>query len=390
MDRLGLQLAELAEEAAGKAHAAGAAAARRRGARRRRRQATGVVVLIAALIAGLVWVDQRPLPSASPTRGWKTYTDTSGNLRFRYPAGWTIQHLPEVPGRVFLVPPEDAGRPSGKARYLVSVDVTPSFWVGEWWIRAAPVTKGRLPDGQPYLHQVTEPLVRPGQDTASDLTWFSEGYSIDWGRYCTTSNGRRSCGPHTVTVSSRTASRSAWNRYRGVVDAIARSATPLRPTGPSVGDRSRPACRPDQWRLVWPGEHGYSGDHEERFVHQGGVRYRQGPPCHLRLTLRLTLVDAAGRRLPVAGNPATTTVEGDLPEDQIPWLRGSWVIEGALMWRFAWEGWCNKGLPPATLRVTASGGATLASPGPGSTSRLGNSGLCRDTGRPSTLAGWPQ
>jgi hypothetical protein len=60
MDELGVKLAELAEEAAGGTRPAGPAAARRRGARRRRRQAIGALVLVAGLVAGLAWVDQRP------------------------------------------------------------------------------------------------------------------------------------------------------------------------------------------------------------------------------------------------------------------------------------------------------------------------------------------
>jgi len=94
----------------------------------------------------------------------------------------------------------------------------------------------------------------------------------------------------------------------------------------------------------------------------------------------------------VAGNPATTSVEGDLPEDQMQWLQGSWVIDGPFMWRFAWEEWCDQGLPAATLRVTAEGGATLTSPGPrhSATKRPAALGDCRDRGRPSTLAGWPR
>src|SRR5207247_1158856 len=87
--------------------------------------------------------------------------------------------------------------------------------------------------------------------------------------------------------------------------------------------------------------------------------YRQGPPCHLRLTLRLAVHDTAGRALPIAGNPATTTVEGDLPEDGMQRRQGSWVIDGAFMWRFAWEEWCNQGLSPATLRVTGAGRRSL-------------------------------
>ena len=134
---------------------------------------------------------------------------------------------------------------------------------------------------------------------------------------------------------------------------------------------------------------GYQGT-----VLQGGVRYRQGPRCHLRLTLRLAVTDTAGRPLPVRGNPASTTVEGDLPVDGIQRLSGSWVIGGAMMWRFLWREWCNRGLPRASLRVTADGGASLAVPGMDPTTdepppRARGPGPCQDRGRPSTVAGWP-
>jgi hypothetical protein len=390
MDELGSKLAGLAEEAAGGARPAGPVAARRRGVRRRRRQAIGALVLVAGLVAGLVWVDQRPLPTTDATKGWKTFTDPAANLQFRYPPGWAVDRRPEGGDQVLLVPPEDAGRPPDKVRYLVTVGVSQSFWVGELW--TGPTTaKGRLPGGQPYLLDGEEPQVAPGLPATSDQAYGGRTYSIDWGRYCTSGGGRRRCGPHRVAVSFWSSSRSAWNRYRAVADTIVGSVTQLRPTGPSVGDRSRPACRPDQWRLIWPQEHAF-GNHQQRFVHQGGVRYRKGPPCHLRLTLRLALLDGAGRWLPVAGNPATTTVEGDLPEDQMQWLQGSWVIDGPFMWRFAWEEWCDQGLPAATLRVTAEGGATLTSPGPrhSATKRPAALGDCRDRGRPSTLAGWPR
>ncbi|HEV2919194.1 MAG TPA: hypothetical protein VG673_08125, partial [Actinomycetota bacterium] len=120
MDELGLKLAGLAEEAAGGARPAGPAAARRRGVRRRRRQAIGALVLVAGLVAGLVWVDRRPLPTTDATKGWKTFTDAPNNLQFRYPPGWAIDRRPEGGDQVLLVPPEDTGRPPDKVRYLVT------------------------------------------------------------------------------------------------------------------------------------------------------------------------------------------------------------------------------------------------------------------------------
>ena len=66
MDKLGAELAGLAEEAAAGARAAGAAAARRRGARRRRHQAAATVLLIVGLVAGVVWLDRWRVPSVPP------------------------------------------------------------------------------------------------------------------------------------------------------------------------------------------------------------------------------------------------------------------------------------------------------------------------------------
>ncbi|HYY80883.1 MAG TPA: hypothetical protein VFD04_17145 [Actinomycetes bacterium] len=69
MDRLGVELAGLAEEAAAGARAAGAAAARRRGARRRRYQAAATVLLVAGLVAGTAWLHRwagSPAPPAAP------------------------------------------------------------------------------------------------------------------------------------------------------------------------------------------------------------------------------------------------------------------------------------------------------------------------------------
>jgi hypothetical protein len=358
--------------------------------RRRRRPLVAGAVALTLLLAAVVVLAavqprQRPLPSTVSTNGWKTFTDATGHLRFRYPPDWALRRLSEQDAAVVLVPPEDADRPTDQARFRVTILLGETFWVGEMW--SGTTTKGRMPNGQAYLLDVQGPTATQGNQASGYGT-----YSIDWGRYCT-SHGRRYCGPHSVHIGfGGSAAAAAWDRYRAVADTIARTATPLRPTAPSVGDRSRRACRPDQWRLVWPEEHAM-GNQGQRLVLQGGVRYRKGPPCHLRLTLRLAVQDKTGRPLPVAGNPATTTVEGDLPEDGMQWFAGSWVIDGALMWRFAWEEWCNRGLPTATLLVTAPGGASLAVPEPRLPRARGTPGLaiptCQDRGRPSTVAGWP-
>ena len=295
--------------------------------RRVRPLLAGVVamVLVLAAVATLAAVrSQRrpaplaPSPTTTDTRGWRTFTDPTGYLRFRYPPDWARQHQPRG----------DGGFAS---------------------------------------------------------------YSVDWGRYCNP-RGRSYCGPHSVLASLSASSSSAWERHRAVADAIVRTATRLRPTGPSVGDRTRRPCRPEQWRLVWPGEWSM-GDDGQRFVLQGGVQSRKGPPCHLRLTLRLAVQDKTGRPLPVGGNPATTTVEGDLPEDGFERYAGSWVIGGAFMLRFAWQEWCNRGLPRATLKVTAPGGAALTVPGVRPSRFRGTSvpgpSSCEDRGRRSTVAGWP-
>jgi hypothetical protein len=417
MNDLDARLERLAAEAVKDAVAPDAEAIMRRGRRRRTLSgpvlagAVALAVVLAAVVAlaavrGPVRGPVAPTPTPStvapppstarparppstvPTTGWKTFTQAASNVRFRYPPGWAIQSHPED-GAVDLVPPQDAGRRVDKARFRVSVEVSPSFWVGEDW--AGVTTRARLPSGRAYLLDLRAPTAGPGRPPPGDQPAGYESYSIDWGRYCTSRRGHRACGPHRVVIGLFASTAAAWQRYRAVADTIAQTATQLRPTGPSVGDQSRRACRADQWRLVWPQEYAF-GNGQQRFVLQGGVQYRQGPPCHLRLSLRLGMQDKAGRPLPVAGNPATTTVEGDLPEDGMQRLQGSWVIDGAFMWRFAWEEWCNQGLPAATLRVTADGGATLTVPAPRPT-RPGSLppgiSTCQDRGRPSTIAGWP-
>jgi hypothetical protein len=93
MDRLGTELAGLAEEAAAGARAPGPAAARRRGARRRRHQAAATLLLILGLVAGLIWVQGwtvsptppiAPATSAPPTpSGWPAFDPNAADPGLR-------------------------------------------------------------------------------------------------------------------------------------------------------------------------------------------------------------------------------------------------------------------------------------------------------------------
>jgi hypothetical protein len=326
-----------------------------------------------------------PTPSTVSTKGWKSYTDTTGNLRFRYPPDWRVKVYQARGGGLdwlTLVPPGIADPATPPAAFEVSWRIGRSFWIGENWVGGT-TSRGRLPNGRPYLRTVSDP--------AADDRYHFAGWSIDWGRPCLTGAAR--CVPHSVGFRIHADGRRLWDRYRAVAETIPTTVEQLRPTAPTVGDLGLPACSPDQWRLVWVEEWGGTRDFQGTVL-QGGVRYRQGPRCHLRLTLRLAVEDSEGRLLPVRGNPATTTVEGDLPIDGIQRLSGSWVIDGAMMWRFMWHEWCNRGLPQATLRVTADGGASLTVPGMDPVPdepppRVSGPGPCQDRGRPSTVAGWP-
>jgi len=93
-----------------------------------------VVVLAAAVALAAVRGQDRapvgpaattvPTPSTVSTKGWKTYTDTTGNLRFRYPPDWRIVAYP-VRGRngeqyLMLVPPRIAVPAMPPAAFQVS------------------------------------------------------------------------------------------------------------------------------------------------------------------------------------------------------------------------------------------------------------------------------
>lgn len=372
--------------------------------RRRRAGATlaqVVAVLVVLTLVVAVAALRRPdRPPAGPTAtavagpstlvpvstaGWPAYVDRAHNLRLRYPPGWKLR-----PGPLGdeLVPPEYAASKPGWAKYAVTVAAFPGFYLSGYNWR--PATRSHLPGGQAYLHRVGYPDLPPWEDPpASPATAGgrrSAGYVIDWGRFCST-GPRRFCGAHTVRVAVSDANARAFERYRATLDAIVRSATALRPAPPSTDGLGRPACRPDQWRLAGPYRLGGSAN-PQRVFFTGVVRYRGGPACHLQLELRMT-VERDGRPLPVAGSPATATVQGLLPDDDPRRLNKLGVHSTPLMWEFGVDEWCNRDLAGATLRVAAEGGGQVEQPLPGPSPAPARRQHCRDRGRPAALAGLP-
>jgi hypothetical protein len=360
--------------------------------RRRRPVMAGAValalVLVAVVALAAVRSREHPLPSTISTKGWTTWTDTAGNLRFRHPPDWVVR--PKGGGLVRVAPPEHAaGATADLPPFAVGIRaVARGYYIGE--VMGVNLTRGRLQSGQAYVVYEEDPasLVPPPEVPATsrslaELPRRRQIYTIDWGRSCrTAADGQRSCSPDLVMTGIMAASAPLWDRYRAVAETIVGTIEPVRPVAPSSGDRGRPACTSDQWRLFHPGGT-LLGDLAQRYVLVGGVEFRGGPPCHLRLTLRLEVVGVDGRRLPLPGNPSTTTVEGDLPEDRH-------AETSPLNWSWGWQEWCNRDVPEGRMRVSADGGATITVPGPPSPSTPGEPDTgCRDRGRPSTVAPFP-
>jgi hypothetical protein len=364
---------------------------------RRRSVVAGVVamalVLAAVSVLAVVQSRQRSLPNTVSTKGWKTWTDTAGNLSFRYPPDWVVRQ--RSVGLVRVAPPEHAsGATADSPPFAVGIRaVAPGYYLGE--TMGVNLTRGRLPGGQAYVVYEEDPaaLVPPPEGAPATSRSLAElprrrVYSVDWGRSCRpAAGGQPSCAPDLVLAGIMAASTPLWDRYRAVAETIVGTIAPLNLARPSYGDRSRPACRPEQWRLFHPGGWLY-GDLAQRYVLEGGVRFHGGRPCHLRLALRLEVLRSDGRLLPLPGNPSTTTVEGDLPEDRQADTTS--LDPSPLNWYWGWQEWCNRGLPEGRMRVSAEGGATITVSGPPLPSTPGEPDTgCRDRGRPSTVAAFP-
>jgi hypothetical protein len=364
--------------------------------RRRRPLLAGAVagLLVLAAVVGLAAVRDRhlPVPVTDPTRGWKVYTDTARNLQLRYPPDWVLRE--RAPGWVRIAPPEQAaGMLRDQPPFAVGVRAPAAgYYLGEQ--TGVNLARGRLASGQAYVVvdenptgvQLPPDVQPPGQQLPRHRT-----YSIDWGRSCAAGAGS-GCRTQIVLagLSATPHDSPLWDRHRAVAETIIGTIAPPTPPAPSSGDRSRPACRADQWRLFHPGGWSY-GDLAQRYVLEGGFEFLGGPPCHLRLELRLEVEKPPGRLLPLTGNPSTIVVEGDLPEDAQVVDPSSASMRGTpLNWYWAWQEWCNQGLPQASLRITAGTGAGIRVPGPPLADPPDEPDTgCRDRGRPSRLTPWP-
>jgi hypothetical protein len=285
-----------------------------------------------------------------------------------------------------LVPPEYASSRPGRAKYAVTVAAFPGFYLSGYdWGGA---TRGRLPGGQAYAHRIGYPDLAPGEDPPAPPATAPGRrfgvYMVDLGRFCSTGS-EPFCGAHALRVAVYDANARAFDRYRGHLDAIVRSVSHLRAAPSTTDDAGRPACGPEQWRLV--GSPGLAGG-GQRIAFSGVLRYRGGPACHMRLELRMT-VERDGQALPVAGSPATATVAGLLPEDDQRRLNRLGVHDTPLMWSLAVDEWCNRELAGASLRVTAPGGRSLEAALPDERGQPDRPGFCRQRSRPAGIAGLP-
>jgi hypothetical protein len=363
--------------------------------RRRRRPAlagAAALILVLAAVVGLVAVRgrQRPVPPVAPTTptlttlptaGWPEVTDDTGNFRFRHPPSWEARR---IGGQWALtlrgVPRSDQGVPAFEVRVIAAS----SLWRSHgYWQGSAPEV-GRLPAGQAYLLA----FHAPGEYGT---------FHVDWGRTCRGPAKPGSCQPRSVQVEFRSfTGRSQWDRYRAEVQTVVATLEKLRPTAPTAGDRTRPACRAEQWKLVppdvsitTPGEPVVT---DPVVAVPVGVGFRGGRPCHLRAPVVMAALQD-GRAIEVRGNPAPATIELDLPEDALPaTYRGS--DEDRMLQIWVWNRPCQSQRPPprpvtfrrVDLVFSDERGrrllATHFNQGP-------ETGECGERGRPSVLAPWP-
>jgi len=330
--------------------------------RRRRPLMTAAVALALLLIAAVALTqlrarDTRPVSPAIPIvpADWKEYRSAELNLGFRYPPDWVVRVNPKPSqfqaSPLLLVPPEFADRsPATKLPFVVAFRGGDLYYLAT---SAAPISRGQLPNGRAYTAQ-SHPSDGQGRR-------FDE-YYIDAGRSCVPRAPGPDCGPHSFRVAIAAATTALWDRYRPLAATVVGSVAPVRATTPTFGDRTRPPCRPDLWRLASPAAAPtlvtwFQG---RSWLLQGSVRYpKDGPPCHMRITVQASVERSDGASLTVPGTPAMITIEGDLPEDRDPnddpASPGYSFVPTPLSWQWGWQNWCKQPLSQTRVRISAAG-----------------------------------
>jgi hypothetical protein len=349
--------------------------------------AAALVLVLAAMI-GLVAVRDRgrPLPTTDPTARWTLYTDAARNLRLRYPPDWVLRE--REPGWVRIAPPDQAASVlENYPPFAIGVRAPADGYVGGQ--TGMEVTKGQFASGRAYIF--TEDSI--DRDPPPDVEVHrSRNYTIDWGRNCATGGATPECRTQVVKAGMVAAGENfpLWDRDRAVAETIIGTIEPVTQGPPSSGDPTRPACRPDQWRLYHPGGWSYA-DGAQRLRPRGRGRVPRRP------TLPPAPGAAAGGR--EAGWPAAAPGRQPVdhgggrrpPEDAQTVDPNAYTFRGSpLAWYWAWQEWRNEGLPQASLRISTQTGAEITVPGP----PLADPPLepetgCEDRGRPSSIAPWP-
>jgi hypothetical protein len=359
-----------------------------RGRRRRPVLAGAVaVVLVLGAVIGLVAVRRpsRVLPAAPtlttlPTTGWPEVTDDAGNFRFRHPPGWDVRPTNRGGAGLkdgwVLTPPDVPRGNAPRSGFAVTVTHGHGYWKADSFGLVGSGQVGRVPGGQAYLRTAAN---SPQRGT----------YAIDWGRVCRAGTpAPGSCAAQSVQVEYASVPPGRhFDRYRAEVETVVASLRALRPTSPTVGDRSRPACQPGQWALVHPSAWGGTPD-GRRLAVPVGVGFRGGPPCHLHVPVSMA-VEQDGRRLPIQGNPATATIELDLPEDALPaGYKG--IRDDRILQVWTWDERCDQ-----QAGITASSAMVFSDDRGRRLLTLGNRlagfdpAQCTDRSRRSVLAAWP-
>jgi hypothetical protein len=359
-------------------------------ARRRRRRpliaatvALALLLVVAVALTGNRLLEGRPVgpTAASVPPDWKEYRDQEADLSFRYPPGWVVRTDLASAAHLVIVPAEFRDRRVTKSTELPFVVGVSGGGggAGEGYYRMAAGEQagtGRLPNGRAFTEWTSVVNGRRYHD-----------YSIDVGRVCRPGASQPSCRAHSISVTLAADTAALMDRYRQVAMAIVGTLAPISATTPSLGDRTRPPCPTDQWALAPSPGWSFQG---RSWTIDGQVRYpADGPACHLRVTMRVTVQRPDGTPLAVPGTPAPITVEGDLPEDRDPNSPNSYGdVTTPLTWRWAWQNWCRQPLGQTRMRVEAVGaGKSAIVQAPPREDATNCQGLGRDA--PWRISPWP-